>query len=173
MMITRHGDHHPGAGGRHPGHRPQHPGRPGDEPRRRRHGGGRGPRGEGGRRRRRGGGRRRRGGADRGRGSDGRPPQVNARRPPGGRPSRGTPASRVRTPLRRASRALAASVRRAGRAQVRAALQPIGAFKIRGAYTAIARLAEPGRRPRRRHPLERQPRPGGGLRGTRSSASAP
>ena len=35
MMITRHGRHHPPAGGRHPGHRAQHPGREGDEPGRR------------------------------------------------------------------------------------------------------------------------------------------
>ena len=44
-------------------------------------------------------------------------------------------------------------------------LQPIGAFKIRGAYTAIARLRPDAPGPRGRHLLQRQPRTGGGLRG--------
>ena len=43
-------------------------------------------------------------------------------------------------------------------------LQPIGAFKIRGAYNAVARVA--GRRSARGRgdPVERQPRPGRGVR---------
>ena len=39
-------------------------------------------------------------------------------------------------------------------------LQPIGAFKIRGAYNAIATLTDDGARPRRHHVLVGQPRPG-------------
>ena len=43
-------------------------------------------------------------------------------------------------------------------------LQPIGAFKLRGAYNAIATLDPEAREPRRHHLLVGQPRPGGGPR---------
>ena len=46
-------------------------------------------------------------------------------------------------------------------------LQPIGAFKIRGAYNALARLVGGRRRARRGHRLERQSRAGAGLRRAR------
>ena len=39
-------------------------------------------------------------------------------------------------------------------------LQPIGAFKIRGAYDAVASLCRPRREPRRHHLLVGEPRPG-------------
>ena len=45
-------------------------------------------------------------------------------------------------------------------------LQPIGAFKIRGAYNALATLSPRGACPWRGHALERQPRPGRGPGGT-------
>ena len=43
-------------------------------------------------------------------------------------------------------------------------LQPIGAFKIRGAYHAVARLVGRGGAAGVVTSVERQPRPGGGLR---------
>ena len=52
-------------------------------------------------------------------------------------------------------------------------LQPIGAFKIRGAYTAIARIAREGRGQRCRHPVQRQPRTSHRLRGPARSDSGP
>ncbi len=52
-------------------------------------------------------------------------------------------------------------------------LQPIGAFKIRGAVTAISRLDPAVRARGRARALVRQPRPGGRLRGRASSASTP
>ena len=46
-------------------------------------------------------------------------------------------------------------------------LQPIGAFKLRGAYNKVASLSDEERTPRRDLVFERQSRAGSGLRGAR------
>ncbi len=131
------GHHHPGAGGRHPRHRPQHAGRAGHEPRWWRCGGWCRARREGRR----------------------VPPRKGT--PPRRRPQRtGMPEAAVRPPLvdlanlRRAAAGLdgvavrtpliplvALSEQLGVPVRLKAEfLQPIGAFKIRGAWTAISRL---------------------------------
>ena len=78
---------------------------------------------------------------------------VGPRRDPGGR--RAAPRRRHPDPARR--RSGRPSDRRFLKAE---SLQPIGAFKLRGAYDAIASLSPDGPCPRRHHLLVGQPRPG-------------